>query len=118
MRARGPTGAAAFSGVVPRPRAKVPHVVVRSRSRMYASSPRDAPSQRPGDNSTRIARTTAKWHSKAARKTRPSRPYASAWLLSPRDEREPSEPRGCKVPVRTYGGARRAAHALGWLRLM
>ena len=81
-----PNGPRASSGLVPRPRAKVPHVVVQSRCWTYASSLRGAPSQRSGDNSTRIARTTAKWHSTPAPKFRSSAPDASSWLLSPRDD--------------------------------
>ena len=81
-----PNGPRASSGLVPRSVAKVPHVVVQSRSLEYTSSPRGAPSQRPGDNSTRIARTTAKRHSTPAPKFRSSAPDASSWLLSPRDD--------------------------------
>ena len=73
-------------GLVPRPRAKVPHVVVQPRSLEDASSPRGAPSQRPGDNSTRIGRTTARWHWKPAPKSRSSGPDASLRLLLPRDD--------------------------------
>ena len=88
------TGPRASSGRVQRPRSKVPHVFVQSRSLEYTSSPRGAPSQRPGDNSTRIARTTAKRHSKAARESRSSCSYPSSWLLPPRDDASRREPRG------------------------
>ena len=101
-----PTGCRGSSGVVPRPGAKVRHVVVQSRSLEDASSPRGAPSQRPGDNSTTIARTTAKWHSKAARKGRCSCPYASSWLLSPRDDARRSS-RAVTLAPRSLADVRR-----------
>ena len=76
-------------------------------------APRGAPSQRPGDNSPRIARTTAKWHPKAARESRSSSPYASSWLRPPRDDERRREPRGfseAEGAAYTYDGARRASH--------
>ena len=114
-----PNGPRASSGLMPSPRAKVPHVVVQSRSLEDASSPRGAPSQRPSDNSTTIARTTAKRHSKAARKARSSCPYASSWLLLPRDDASQASRVAAlrlKVPVQTYDGARKAWNASGALR--
>ena len=107
-----PNGPRASSGLVPRPRAKVPHVVVQSRSLEDASSPRGAPSQRPGDNSTRIARTTAKRHSTPAPKFRSSAPDASSWLLSPRDDASRREPRGCPEAESTRANVRRSEGGL------
>ena len=97
-----PNGPRASSGLVPRLRAKVPHVVVQSRSLEDASSPHGAPSQRPGDNSPRLARTTAKRHSKAARKARSSAPDASSWLLSPRDDASRSSRAAALRPKHPY----------------
>ena len=76
------------------PGAKVPHVIAQSRYLEYTSSPRGVPSQRPGDNSTTIVRTTAKWHSQPALKSRCSSPHGSLRLLSPRDDASRREPGG------------------------
>ena len=113
------TGPRASSGLVPRSGAKVPHVFVQSRSLEYTSSLRGAPSQRPGDNSTTIARTTAKRHSKAARKARSSCSYPSSWLLPLRDDAGRS--RAARLlwrrgHLQTYDGGRKAAHASEALR--
>jgi hypothetical protein len=98
------TGVPRPAGRVRRLPAKVLHVVVRARCAKDDSSPRDARSQRPGDNSTRIARTAAKWHSKPAWKSHSSSPDASSWLLSPRDDAGQHELRGVSEAesTRTY----------------
>ena len=111
-----PNGPRASSGLVPRLRAKVPHVVVQSRSLEDASSPHGAPSQRPGDNSTRIARTTAKRHSTPAPKFRSSAPDASSWLLSPRTTQAECEPRGCPEAESTRTNVRRIEEGLACVR--
>ena len=113
MRARGPTGAA---------RLLESCQAREQRSRTPSCSPgplRTHPARaarrrkRSGDNSPRIGRTTAKWHSTPAPKSRSSARDASSWLLSPRDDASRREPRGCKVPVRTYGGTEQGCVCVG-----
>ena len=58
--------------------------------------------KRSGDNSTRIDRTTAKRHSKAALKARSSSPDASSWLLSPRDDASRSSRAAALRPKHPY----------------
>ena len=114
-----PNGPRASSGLVPRSVAKVPHVVVQSRSLEDASSPRGAPSQRPGDNSTKIIRTTAKWHSTPAPKSRFSSPDEPSWVRPLRDDARRREPRGysgAEVTLQAYVGGRSAFHASEALR--